>query len=312
MTRITCKKLSKRYGKGPIALDNVDLSLDTTGVFALIGRNGAGKTTLVRILSTTLFPTSGDAKIDGVDVVGEADEIRKRIAVLPQEARPIPWMTPRELITSYLMWRGVGYKNAGKKASEALDLLGITKFGDTMHSHMSGGTKRKVLVATVIASGADIIFLDEPTTGLDPISRGEMWDLLAKLKKGRFIFLTTHYLEEAEALADRIGVLDEGKLLAIGSLSELRRKTGYPYSVKILQKADHIKIKLGRVIRGRDGNLQVFTTKKGADELSRRLISNGIKFATNPVSLEDIFYFFVKKKVDEGGEETGGGEWQGA
>lgn len=309
MIRITCKKLSKKYPENVVALDNVNLSLEMGGIFALIGRNGAGKTTLVKILSTTLLPTSGSARIDGADVVKNAGVIRDRVAVVPQEARPIPWMTPREWITAYLMWRGLSYGSAGKKADESLRLLGISKTANTMHSKLSGGTKRKVLVATVIATDADIIFLDEPTTGLDPLSRSEMWELLEKLKKDRFIFLTTHYLEEAEALADKIGVLEEGKLLGLGSLSELRKRTGFPYSIKILQKKAHIKVRKGRVIKGMDGRTQIFTTEKETGRLSKQLIKEGVKFSTNPVSLEDVFYSFVKKKLDEDNGSSGDEEW---
>ena len=302
MAVIVCKNVSKRYAKDHLALDKVNLSLDVKGIFSLIGRNGAGKTTLVRILSTTLLPSSGSATIDGVNVVNNAKKIRERIAVVPQEARPVGWMTPKEMITSYLMWRGFGYKEAIKKAEESLSLLGISKFSNNLNQRLSGGTKRKVLVATVIASDADIIFLDEPTTGLDPISRAELWNLLLKLKKTRFIFLTTHYLEEAEVLADKIGILENGRLLSVGSLHELRNKMGYPYSIKILGSAKKIKVRRGRVVKGRDGHTQIFTTEREARRIGSALIKKRVRFSINPVSLEDIFYYFAKKEVNEGGE----------
>ncbi len=299
MTSIVCKNLSKRYGKDNLALDKIGLSLNMRGIFSLIGRNGAGKTTLFRVLSTTLLPTSGSATIDGVDVVKTAKEIRERIAVVPQEARPVGWMTPKETITSYLMWRGFNYGEARRRADESLKLLGLSKFSNKLNQRLSGGTKRKVLVATVIASDADIIFLDEPTTGLDPISRGELWDLLLKLKKTHFIFLTTHYLEEAEFLADKIGILENGRLLSVGTLQELRKKMGYPYSVKILGKTGKTNVKRGRVVKGRDGYTQIFTTEEEARRLGGHLIKTKTRFSSNPVSLEDIFYYFVKKSVNE-------------
>ncbi len=299
MPEIICKNLSKRYDKDRLALDKINLSLKLNGVFSLIGRNGAGKTTLVRILSTTLLPSAGSAYIDGMNVMSEAGKIRERIAVVPQEARPIGWMTPKEMISSYLMWRGFSYRESIKRSEEALDLLGITKFANRLSQRLSGGTKRKVLVATAIASDADIIFLDEPTTGLDPISRGELWDLLLKLKKTRFIFLTTHYLEEAEILADRIGILENGKLLSVGNLHELRNKMGYPYSIKILGSVKEIKINKGRIVKGRDGHTQIFTTEKEARRLGSILIKRKTRFSINPVSLEDIFYYFTKEEVGE-------------
>ncbi len=309
MAAIVCKNLSKRYGKEGVALNKINLSLNHKGIFSLIGRNGAGKTTLVRILSTSLSPTSGSATIDGLSVITDAQKIRERIAVVPQEARPIAWMTPKESIISYLMWRGFSYKESSKRADDALKILGISKFSKRLNQRLSGGTKRKVLVATVIASDADIIFLDEPTTGLDPISRGELWDLLLKLKKDHFIFLTTHYLEEAEALADRIGILEDGKLLSIGSLQELRKRMGYPYSVKILGKTDKILLKKGRIVKGRDGYVQIFATEREARKLGESMIKAKTRFSINPVSLEDIFYYFVKKSLNEEGEKNETESW---
>ena len=305
MTLITCKNLSKIYKSGAVALNKINVAIDMKGVFALIGRNGAGKTTLVRILSTSLLPTTGDAKIDDVDVVKGAKRIRERIAVVPQEAGPIPWMTPTENILAYLMWRGFSYKEAKNRALEVLKLLGISKFKDTLNTKISGGTKRKVLVGMAIVSGADIIFLDEPTTGLDPMSRAEMWDILSKLKTEHLIFLTTHYLEEAEALADKIGILEAGKLLAINDLAGLRRKMGYPYSIKILDDSTGLKVKTGRITKGHDGHTQILTTEREARKLCLDLIQRRVKFSTNPVSLEDIFYYFVKKSLDNNESDEG-------
>lgn len=309
MTYIVCKNLSRRYEKNKVALEKLNVSLDLRGVFALIGRNGAGKTTLIRMLSTNLSPTDGSASIDGFDTIKDAKALRDKIAIVPQEARPVPWMTPMQTIMAYLMWRGIYYGEAKKRATEVIKTLGIEKFADSLNSRLSGGTKRKVLVGTVMASGAEIIFLDEPTTGLDPISRVEMWDVLSKLKKKHFIFLTTHYLEEAEVLADKIGILDNGKLLAVDSLDGLRRKTGYPHSVKLLDKNVKIKVKNGRIVKGSDGYTQVLTTERGARGICTRLIKSGVKFATNPVSLEDIFYYFVKRRLNENGGEENDYEW---
>jgi ABC-2 type transport system ATP-binding protein len=151
--------------------------------------------------------------------------LREKIAIVPQEARTIRWMTPKQTVFSYLLWRGYSVKDARRMASESLARLGLTPYQDMLNTRLSGGMKRKVLIATVTASEAEIIFLDEPTTGLDPISRRELWDILHELGKSRFIFLTTHYLEEAEQLADQIGILKEGKLVALGSLQELRQSS---------------------------------------------------------------------------------------
>src|ERR1700730_4047705 len=207
MDQLITDGLAKQYGKKTKALQGVCLSVPSTGIFALIGRNGAGKTTLVRILATELAPTSGSASINGIDVVREDKKLRERIAIVPQEARTVAWMTPKQATLTYLMWRGFQYSEAKKRAEESLARLKLDKFADTLNRKLSGGTKRKALAAMVLASEADIIFLDEPTTGLDPISRKDFWEILRELARDRFIFLTTHYLEEAEQLADTLAVL---------------------------------------------------------------------------------------------------------
>ncbi|MEM3711581.1 MAG: ABC transporter ATP-binding protein, partial [Thermoprotei archaeon] len=266
------------------------------GIFSLIGRNGAGKTTLVRILSTQLLPTSGRAEIDGFDVVEDAKKLRSRIAIVPQEARTVPWMTPKQTIVSYLMWRGYNHSEAGELAVEALAKLGIEKERDTLTRNLSGGTKRKVLVATVLASEADIVFLDEPTTGLDPISRRELWDYLLRLGRERFTILTTHYLEEAERLADRIGILDKGRLVGIGTLEELRWRVKYQYSVRVERMPQLVVGVSGEVAKSKDGSVQILTSEDEALRLTRLLFENGQKFSVSPVGLDEIFFHLVHKE----------------
>ncbi len=294
-----CRDLTKVYGGSVHALDRISFSVPAEGIFALIGRNGAGKTTLARILATELMPTSGAASLRGMDIVNDAGRIREMIAVLPQESRAIPWLTPKQAIITYLMYRGVGYGEARAKASESLAEIGMEKYGDRLNRKLSGGQKRKVLVAMVLASDAPIIFVDEPTTGLDPISRAELWSIFKKLKKNHFIFLTTHYLEEAERLADRIGVLHEGRLKEIGTLEEIRKKTKYQYSIRVLQKGKMPGIKEGEQIVGDDGCIQIMTTEKEADLISTKLIQEKTRFSINPVSLEDVFYYLVRKPIGE-------------
>ncbi len=299
MKQLVCKAISKRYEKGKYALKNVSFSIPASGIFALIGRNGAGKTTLVRILSTQLLPTSGKATINDLDVVRQEGELREIIACVPQEARAVGWLTARQFIIAYLMWRGFTHSEANKKAADAAKKLHIEKYLDQQNRLLSGGTKRKVLVAMVMASEAKVLFLDEPTTGLDPISRNELWSTLRELKKGHFIFLTTHYLEEAENLADKIGILEDGKLKALGTLEQLRSKVKYPYCVKILSDAQIEKPGKGEIVTGIDGRKQIMTTEKEANEISRKLIGKGVRFSMNPMTLDDIFYYIVKKPIEE-------------
>jgi ABC-2 type transport system ATP-binding protein len=250
LDELVTESLTKSYGGSTKALDEVSFSAPSSGIFALIGRNGAGKTTLVRILATELAPSSGSASINGIDVVKDDKKLRERIAIVPQEARTISWMTPKQSAMAYLMWRGFVHSEAKKRAEESLARLKLEKFEDTLNRKLSGGTKRKVLAAMVLASEADIIFLDEPTTGLDPISRKDFWEILRELARDRFIFLTTHYLEEAEQLADTLGILGWGRLVAVGAVPSIRGMTRYQYSVKLPANSPVPGVAQGEVIQG--------------------------------------------------------------
>jgi ABC-2 type transport system ATP-binding protein len=297
--QVVCDHLTKIYGNSKTkALDSVTFSLPSHGIFVLIGRNGSGKTTLVRILATELEPTSGRATINGIDVVREARRLREKIAIVPQEARPIPWMTPRQTVLSYLLWRGFDYGEAKRKTFQTLERLGLGESSNALNRSLSGGMRRKVMVATVLASEAEIIFLDEPTTGLDPISRREFWDALREIGKERFTFLTTHYLEEAEQLADQIGILDRGSLIRVGTLEELRKSVNYNYSMKILSNSAQPlpALEKGEVVTGTDGNVRILTVEEEAFRISKELVKGGFKFTINPLSLDDIFFYLASRK----------------
>ncbi len=293
---IVCNHLTKIYEKSTErALDDLTLSFPTQGIFALIGRNGSGKTTLVRILATELEPTSGSASINGIDVMREARKLRERIAIVPQEARPIPWMTPMQTTQSYLLWRGFGYTESKEKALHTLQRLGLGEYCHDLNRKLSGGMRRKVMVATVLASEAEVIFLDEPTTGLDPISRREFWDTLREVGKERFTFLTTHYLEEAEELGDHIGILNRGRLIRFGTLKVLRESVSHNYSVRVFSTdKDQVPKPIdGETVIGVGGNVIIFTTEEEAYRISRELARRGLKFAVTPISLDDIFLYLV-------------------
>ena len=300
--QVVCDQLTKIYGKSRSrALDSVSFSLPSRGIFVLIGRNGSGKTTLVRILATELEPTSGTATVNGINVVKEASRLREKIAIVPQEARPIPWMTPLQTVRAYLLWRGFAYSEAKRRALRALDALGLGSSVNAMNRSLSGGMRRKVLVATVLSSEAEVIFLDEPTTGLDPISRREFWRTLREIGKERFTFLTTHYLEEAEELSDKIGILDQGNLIRIGTLEELRKSVNYNYSMRLLagSPTSFPSLEKGEVITGMDGNMRILTVEEEAFKLSRELSKGGFKFTINPLSLDDIFFYLASRKGDK-------------
>ena len=295
--RIQTSDLSKTYEKKYTALENLTLDLNLNGIFSIIGRNGAGKTTFVRIMSTELMPTSGTGFINEMDVVSQAIEVRQQIAVVPQEARPLPWLTPLQTVSSYLMWRGYSYREANEKGKEALRELGLEGKEGVKSRKLSGGQKRKLMVATVISSEAPVVFLDEPTTGLDYLSRKELWQLLSKMKKDRLIILTTHYLEEAEILGDQIMILDSGKLVDIGKIDDLRSKVKLPYVLKVY--SDNFKIE--------DNELQVHPVSEKETfvygsatkiyGLLPYLVTNKMKFTVEEASLSNIFEQYL------GGEE---------
>jgi ABC-2 type transport system ATP-binding protein len=205
-------------------------------------------------------------------------------------------------IRGYLLYRGFPYGKATQLAKKSLSELDITEYTNMKDYKLSGGTKKKVLIATVINSGASILFLDEPTSGLDPIAREEVWKLLLKLKKKHFIFLTTHYLEEAEKLADNIGIIHNGKMLAIGTISDLRKRLNYSTTIKFKGK-NSIDIRNVKKTVGIDGYTQLFVNDDEAYRISKKLIAKGLSFSINPVSLESIFYYYVKSGLDDSKEE---------
>ena len=295
---LECHGLTKVYEDNRKALEDVNFSVETNGIFALIGRNGAGKTTLIRILATELEPTAGSASINNIDVLKQEGQLREKIAIVPQEARAIRWMTPKQIVASYLLWRGYGYGEANRLAEQSLAKLGLKEYANVLTSKLSGGMKRKVLLATVTASEAEIIFLDEPTTGLDPISRRELWDILRSIGKERFIFLTTHYLEEAEQLADKIGILNNGQLVAIGTLAEIRKSAPYQYSLKLSQSGQVPIGAAGEVTTDSYGRAQIMTNEEEAFRLAKLMSEQGIKFSINPVTLDDVFFYLVRPKSE--------------
>ena len=252
-------------------------------------------------MATELELTSGRASINGIDVMREARKLRERIAIVPQEARPVPWMTPMQTAQSYLLWRGCGYSEAKEKAFRTLERLGLGESCNDLNRKLSGGMRRKVMVATVLASEAEVIFLDEPTTGLDPISRRQFWQTLRQVGKERFTFLTTHYLEEAEELGDHIGILDQGRLIRFGTLKDLRESVSHNYTLRVFSGVrDRIpKPKEGETVVGVDGNITVFTTEEEAYVMARELARLGLKFAVTPISLDDIFLYLVGRSAIE-------------
>lgn len=210
---IVADGIEKRYGE-TVALDGVSLSVDAGEVFALVGPNGVGKTTLVRCLTGTTEPSGGSAALLGTSP-GSVD--RSRIGLLPQDFSPPDRLTARELVAYY-----AGLYDEARPVETVLDAVGVADSAGTRYVDLSGGQKRRTLLGTAIVNDPDVLFLDEPTTGIDPAGRRAVWSLIEDLAgTGTTVFLTSHYMEEVERLADRVGVLVDGRLVDVGTPADL-------------------------------------------------------------------------------------------
>jgi ABC-2 type transport system ATP-binding protein len=207
------------------AVAGVDLRVAEGEVFGFLGPNGAGKTTTLRILATLLAPTAGTARVAGFDVAHQAAEVRKRIGYVAQAGGSYRASTGREELVIQGRLFGLSKADAGRRAQEILDALDLADAADRTCSTYSGGMRRRLNIGIGMVHRPAMLFLDEPTTGLDPQARARMWDEIRRLRQaGTSIFLTTHYLEEADALCDRLAIIDHGRIVAEGSPDELKRQ----------------------------------------------------------------------------------------
>jgi ABC-2 type transport system ATP-binding protein len=224
---IRIRGLSKRYRSGVLANANLTLDVYEGELLALLGPNGSGKTTLVRQVTTEMRPSEGSVEIKGIDAIRHGQRVKRMIGVVPQEAQLFEHLTVEQHLFYFALFRGLDRPEARRSAENAIDELMLGDRRKDVIKHLSGGLKRRVLVAIALLSDPPVLVLDEPTTGLDPESRRALWEvLLERKRRGATMILTTHYLEEAEILADRIGILSRGKLIALGTLAELRREAG--------------------------------------------------------------------------------------
>src|SRR4051794_8579210 len=223
---IEASGLVKRYDE-TIALGGVDLDVPRGAVLALLGPNGAGKTTTVRILTTLTEPTEGSARVAGFDVVQEPVEVRRRIGLAAQDATVDELLTGRENLVMIGELFQLPRKAARRRADELLERFTLTDAADRLTRQYSGGMRRRLDLAATLINQPEILFLDEPTTGLDPRARKDLWDVLDRLVEGGVtVLLTTQYLDEAERLADDIAVVDHGRVIARGDARSLKRQVG--------------------------------------------------------------------------------------
>jgi ABC-2 type transport system ATP-binding protein len=224
---IEAQSLVRRFGDTE-AVSGVDLSITAGEIYGFLGPNGAGKSTTVRMLCTLLAPTAGTARVAGFDVATDAEKVRLRIGVALQEAALDPKQTGRELLDLQGRLYGLSKPERARRLHELLDLVAIGDAIDRRIGTYSGGMKRRLDLAAALVHQPDVLFLDEPTTGLDPTSRAAVWEEVRHLNRdlGMTIFLTTQYLEEADALANRVGIIAHGRLVAEGTPDELKRSVG--------------------------------------------------------------------------------------
>lgn len=224
MIAIQTTHLTKKY-KGKIAVNSLNLSIEQGELFALLGINGAGKSTTIKMLSCLTKPTSGDATILGYSVVSDTMKVKERISVSPQETAIAPNLTVRENLELIAGIYGSNRKQSVQKADAAVSSFGLSEIAKEKARTLSGGWQRRLSISMALISQPQILFLDEPTLGLDVLARRELWRVITKLKGKVTMILTTHYLEEAESLSDRIGIMSKGELKAIGTAEELKQKT---------------------------------------------------------------------------------------
>lgn len=271
--------LTKKYGS-IIAVNDISLRIEKGEIFGLLGPNGAGKTTLIKTLTSLSRYDWGRAAIDGFDVVEQGFEIKKRVGVVPQENNLDKELTAYENLLIYGMLHLV--KPLKERIRDVLDMVGLWDRRDSVVSHFSGGMQRRLLVARALISEPYVLFLDEPSTGLDPQIRRSLWDIIRKAGRGgRTVVITTHYIEEAEALCDRVGILSKGKLIALDRPDSLKAHVG-EYVIEFIDAE-------GKLLQ------EMFRSREEAHERAREIEASVTVRKTN---LEDVFIKFTGERIE--------------
>ncbi|HXH20430.1 MAG TPA: ATP-binding cassette domain-containing protein [Dehalococcoidia bacterium] len=315
-------ELRREFAGGVVAVGGVDLLVRAGETFAFLGPNGAGKTTTVRMLTTLLRPTSGSALVAGFDVYRQQHEVRRSIGVALQEAGLDALATGRELLVLQAQLYGFRRSEAARRAAELLELVGLEEAADRQIKTYSGGMKRRLDLASALVHGPRLLFLDEPTEGLDPASRQAVWQEVQRLNKefGVTVFLTTHYLEEADRLSDRLAIIDRGVIVAEGKPSELKATIGggvvsigveparLPQARQVLSGLEGL-----RDIRADGGALTLFV-KDGAGVIAQvvRLLDTAHvpveSVALSEPTLDEVFLRATGSRLEGAGNGSGGSD----
>lgn len=287
-------KTEKNYGSNK-ALKGVSFTVKEGEIFSLLGKNGAGKTTFIRIATGQLMPSAGTVMVGGFDVVAQVNQVRENIAVVPQEARIIRSCSALEFVHLYLVLRGMDVKSARKASAAGLRKVGMGEQMNLPCKALSGGNRHKLLLACALSSGAPYLFLDEPTIGLDAESRRELWKTMLELRKeGKTIFLTTHYMDEAEVLSDRLAIIDKGLLLKLGTPQEIIEEAGFELRLDV-ETSDLKQLKVPRGLEKHSfGQKTRFLGKaRIVENLAGQAVKKGLQVSVGKASLEDSFIKLV-------------------
>jgi ABC-2 type transport system ATP-binding protein len=312
---IEVERLVREFKKGPRAVDGIDLHVDPGEIYGFLGPNGAGKSTTVLMLTTLLPPTSGSARVGGFDVVSEGPKVRSVIGAALQEAALDPMLTGRDHLRLQATLQGIPRADRKQRAQELLDRVGLDEAADRKVGGYSGGMKRRLDLALALVHRPRILFLDEPTTGLDIQSRTALWDEVARLARedGVTVFLTTQYLEEADVLANRVGIIDHGHIVAEGTPQALKAEIGLP-SVHAVPAEESDRERLvstlapyGESLDGgtRDVVVRLREGLAGLAAVVRAVDDAGLKLASLEIqapSLDDVFLAKTGRSL-EGAEE---------
>jgi ABC-2 type transport system ATP-binding protein len=313
---IEVEGLVREFKKGPRAVDGIDLEVAPGEIYGFLGPNGAGKSTTVHMLTTLLPPTAGTARVAGFDVVKDGAKVRQAIGAALQEAALDPLLTAREHMRLQTALHGLPKDERRRRGDALIERVGLTEAADRRVRGYSGGMKRRLDLALALVHEPRILFLDEPTTGLDPQSRAALWDEVARLAsdEGVTVFLTTQYLEEADVLANRVGIIDNGRLVAEGTPAELKAQIGRP-SVEAIPR-DPSQRDAARAVLERFGDDCRATSRDGAavrlthgvDELAsivRAFDDQGIPLANielHQPTLDDVFLAKTGRSLEGAGE----------
>jgi len=318
MSIIQAQGLTKVFPGNITAVDGIDFHVEAGEIFAFLGPNGAGKTTTIKMLNTLIMPTSGTAEVAGFDILKKPAEVRKRVGYAAQDVGVDEHATARENLTLYGHFYRMNSKLIKQRVEEIFELVGLTGEEDRMVSTYSGGMRKRLDLAMSLIHQPQVIFLDEPTTGLDPQTRAYLWDYVKDLAKemGIAVFLTTHYMDEADRLADRIAIIDLGKIMTIGTSDELKRNIGGDVIIltpPVEKEEEHEKfVRLTEeALSGQpfitqtkptDGELAVYVNDGGAavPAIMQVLNSQGIEVKTISMSrpsLDDVFLKYTGRTI---------------